>query len=154
MAHSSNLLLAASAVLLVTVPAVFPVAREARAVEPARPMALRGVMEKLGRDMQGVTGAISREDWTTVAYLAQGIARHAEPPLAEKMRILAWAGTDSGTFRSFDGQTHEAAVAMGEAAKRGDGQAVIAAFASVQKSCLACHQGFRQQFVEHFYGQR
>lgn len=46
------------------------------------------------------------------------------------------------------------AVAMGAAATRGDGQAVIAAFAKVQQGCLACHQSFRKPFTEHFYGTR
>lgn len=126
----------------------------AHAAEPAKPMALQSVMEKLGRDMQAVTGAISREDWALVARLAPGIARHPEPPLSEKARILAWLGTDSGKFRGFDGQVHEAAVAMGEAATLGDGQAVITNFAKVQQSCLACHQGFRKSFQEHFYEKR
>ena len=35
-----------------------------------------------------------------------------------------------------------------------DGQAVIAAFSKTQQSCLACHQSFRQSFVEQFYGSR
>lgn len=126
----------------------------AQAAEPAAPMALRSVMNQLGRDMQAVTGAISTEDWALVARLAPDIARHPEPPLSEKMRILAWLGTEAGRFRGFDGEVHDAAVAMGEAATRGDGQAVIAAFAKVQQGCLACHQSFRKPFTEHFYGTR
>ncbi len=126
----------------------------AQSAEAAKPMALRTVMEKLGRNMQTVTGAISREEWALVAELAPKIAKHAEPPLAEKMRILAWLGTDAGKFRGFDGQVHDAATAMGDAAKRGDGQTVIAAFSKTQQSCLACHQSFRQSFVEQFYGSR
>lgn len=126
----------------------------AQSVEVAKPMVLRTVMEKLGRDMQAVTGAISTEDWAMVAELAPGIARHAEPPLSEKMRILAWLGTDAGKFRGFDGQVQEAAMAMGEAAARSDGQAVIAGFAKLQQGCLACHQGFRKPFLEHFHEQR
>ncbi len=39
----------------------------AQSVEAAKPMALRTVMEKLGRDMQAVTGAISKEEWALVA---------------------------------------------------------------------------------------
>ncbi len=124
-----------------------------RAEEPAKPLALRTVMQQLERDMQSVTGAISREDWAQVATLAPDIGSHAEPPLREKMRILAWLGTDASKFRGFDKQTHEAAQAMGEAAARSDGQAVIVGFAKVQQSCLACHQGYRQSFKEHFYGQ-
>ena len=126
----------------------------AQSAEAAKPMALRSVMEKIGRDMQAVTGAISKEEWTLVAELAPKIAKHAEPPLGEKMRILGWLGTDAGKFRGFDGQVQDAASAMGDAAKRGDGQAVIAAFSKTQQSCLACHHSFRQSFVEQFYGSR
>lgn len=122
--------------------------------DAAKPMTLRGVMEKLGQDMQAVTGAISKEDWARVTTLAPKIASHAEPSLSEKLRILAWLNSDAGKFRGFDGQAHDAATAMGEAAKRNDGQAVIAAFAKVQQSCLGCHQSFRQAYTEHFHGSR
>ena len=117
-------------------------------------MALRTIMERLGRDMQAVTGAISKEDWPLVAELAPRIAKHAEPSMSEKMRILAWLGADAGKFRGLDGQVHDAATAMGEAAQRNDGQAVIAAFSKTQQSCLACHQSYRRSFVEKFYGSR
>lgn len=111
-------------------------------------------MKQLGRDMQAVMAAISNEDWSAVAATAPRIARHDEPPLAEKMRILAWLGTDAGRFRGFDAQVHDAALGMAEAAARGDGRAVIAAFAGVQQGCLGCHQAFRRPFVEHFAQRR
>ena len=126
----------------------------AQPVETMKPMVLRTVMEKLGSDMQAVTGAISKEEWTLVAELAPKIAKHAEPPLPEKMSILGWLGTDAGKFRDFDAHVHDASTAMADAAKRGDGQAVITAFSKTQQSCLACHQRFRQSFVEQFYGKR
>jgi len=129
-------------------------AAQSAQAEAAKPMALRAVMEKLGRDMQAVTGAISKEEWALVAELAPQIANHAQPPASERMRILTWLGADAGKFRGFDGQVHEAATAMGEAATQRDGQAVISAFAKIQQSCLACHQSFRQSFVEKFYGGR
>ena len=134
--------------------ATFATALGAQSVEAAKPMALRTIMERLGRDMQAVTGAISKEDWPLVAELAPRIANHAEPPMSEKMRILAWLGADAGKFRGLDGQVHDAATAMGEAAQRNDGQAVIAAFSKTQQSCLACHQSYRRSFVEKFYGSR
>ena len=86
-------------------------------------------------------------------FLVQS-GKRAEPLVAEKMRILAWLGTDAGKFRSHDGQTHESATAMGDAAKRGDGLAVISAFSKVQQSFLICHQSFRKPFLEHFYENR
>jgi len=125
---------------------------DARAAEPEKPMALQGVMKKLGQDMQAVTGAISKEEWALVAELAPQIARHAEPPPAEKMRILTWLGSDAGRFRALDGHVHDSATIMGEAATRSDGQEVIAAFSKVQQGCLSCHQSFRERFVKHFYG--
>ncbi len=125
-----------------------------QARDSPRPMALRGVMQQLGQDMQAVTAAISNEDWAEVTDLAPRIASHAEPPVGEKMRILGWLGTDAGKFRSLDGQLHDAAIAMGEAAARADGPEVIATFGHVQRQCLACHQEFRQPFQEHFYEKR
>lgn len=119
----------------------------------AKPLALRGVMQKLGSDLQAVAGAIAREDWDKVAALAPQIAEHDQPPLTEKVRILAWLGGDALKFRGFDHQTHEAAAAMGTAARQRDGQAVIAAFARVQQGCLGCHQGYRKAFVGHFYSE-
>jgi cytochrome c556 len=129
-------------------------AESERSIEVVKPMALRDVMNRLGQDMQATTGAISKENWTQVAALAPKIANHAEPPMVEKARILLWLGTDAGKFRGFDEQVHKAAAAMGDAAERGDGQAVITAFAEVQQGCLGCHQSFRRPFVDHFYGSR
>ena len=68
--------------------ATFATALGAQSVEAAKPMALRTIMERLGRDMQAVTGAISKEDWPLVAELAPRIAKHAEPPMSEKMRNI------------------------------------------------------------------
>lgn len=126
------------------------VAIAAFAAEPGRPMAFRGVMQQLGQDMQAVTGAIAMEDWAQVAELAPKIARHAEPPVEEKTRILGWLGPEATRFHGFDHEVHGAADAMGKAASKGDGPAVIASFAKVQQGCLGCHQAFRKRFAEHF----
>ena len=119
-----------------------------------QPLALRKIMQELGSNMAATTGAISREDWAQVVQLAPKIAAHPAPPLTEKVRIFAYLGADASRFRSFDAQTHEAALAMKHAAARSDGKAVIQSFARVQESCLGCHQAFRKPFVEHFYGAR
>jgi len=147
----SRLLSPAALALLL---AIFAGGLAAQPVEIAKPMALRSIMKELDRDMQAVTGAISREEWSVVARLAPKIARHAEPPLTEKMRILGWLGSDAGQFRSLDGQVNEAAMAMEEAAGREDGEGVIMAFSRTQQSCLAGHQHFRHSFVKQFYGTR
>ena len=124
------------------------------AAEPAQPLAMRGIMQDLGRHMQTVTLAIAREDWALVEKTAPLIAQHPQPPLMEKTRILRFVGTDMGKYKSHDHKTHEAAHELAQAAKNMDGMAVIAAFQSVQTGCYGCHQEFRKPFVEHFYGAR
>lgn len=119
----------------------------------AEPMELRRIMQEIGKDMQAVTDAIAREEWVRVAEHALRIAEHPQPPMGERVRILAFAGSDAGRFKGFDEQTHQAAKAVEQEANSGDGQAVIASFATLQNSCLACHQNFRKPFVEHFYNQ-
>lgn len=120
----------------------------------AKPLELRRIMQELGKNMQTITEAISREDWASVAKVAPQIAEHPEPPVIEKMRILTFIGTDIGTFESHDEITHQAARTLEQVAARNDGQGVITAFANLQSSCLACHRSFRKSFVEHFYEQR
>ena len=120
----------------------------------AKPLALRKIMQDMGKNMQGITDGISREDWEMVGKMAPLIADHPQPPLAEKMRILSFVGSDAGKFRGYDEKTHQAAQALEQAAVRSDGQSVISSFATLQNSCLACHQSFRKPLLENFYGQR
>ncbi|MBX3699706.1 MAG: cytochrome c [Dokdonella sp.] len=124
----------------------------ARAEPPATDLALRGVMQQLGRDMQTIVGAIATEDWALVASTAPAIARHPQPATEEKLRILGWLGSNAGKFRSYDSQVHDAAAALTAAAAQTDGEAVIAAFASTQRACLQCHREFRAAFGAHFRG--
>ena len=117
------------------------------------PLHLRSIMQDLVRNMQSITRATSEEDWVLVAELSPKVATHPEPPLAEKLRILAYLGSNASEFRALDEQTRKSAHAMEQAAERGDGKMVIQSFARVQESCLGCHQIFRTPFMEHFYGQ-
>ncbi len=124
----------------------------AASAQAAEPLVLQQVMKDLGKNMQIATDGISREDWVLVEHTAHLIGEHPEAPLNEKVRIMAFMGSDMSKFKSFDGQTHEAAHEMAEAAKAKDGQKVISAFQTLQSGCLSCHQAFRPAFVAHFYG--
>lgn len=130
----------------------YPLARAADA-DKAKPLALRKIMQDLGKDMQAITDGIAREDWVLVAKTAPRIADHPQPPMGERMRILAFVGSNAGKFKQHDKRTHETARALERAAIRGDGRAVISTFATLQEACLACHQQFRKPFQEHFDGQ-
>jgi cytochrome c556 len=143
---------ALAAVLTALLLAAVGTAAHAEGASDEEPLELRKIMRELGKNMQATTDAISREDWARVAAIAPSIAEHPQPPTGEKVRILAFVGSNVPRFRAFDGQTHKAAHRMAEAASRKDGAGVIAAFADVQTGCLGCHQAFRKNFVEHFYG--
>jgi cytochrome c556 len=116
------------------------------------PLALQRIMKDMGKNMQVIADGISREDWKLVEKTAPLIADHPQPPVFEKVKILAFVGTDVSKFKGYDGKTHEAARVLGESAAREDGYAIISDFATLQNTCLMCHQSFRKKFQEHFYG--
>lgn len=118
------------------------------------PLALRAIMDELNRNMRAVTDAVSLENWEQAAITALRIADHPQPPMMEKLRILSFAGSDVRKFKNFNSQTRLAATHLEEVAGKADGQAVIAAFAALQSSCLDCHQDLRKPFKEHFYGRQ
>ncbi len=61
-------------------------------VQASEPLELQKVMQELGKNMQTITDGISREDWGLVVKTAPMVAEHPQPPLAEKMRIMALYG--------------------------------------------------------------
>lgn len=119
-----------------------------------KPLALRQIMKELGRNMQVITDGISREDWALIEKTAPRVADHPQPPLSERLRIIAFAGTDAGRFKAHDGETHAAAEAVAKGARAKDGEATILAFQKLQAGCFNCHRQFRRPFVDHFYGAR
>lgn len=118
----------------------------------AEPLALRGIMKEMSRGMQTIVDGTSREDYAAVEKAALAIAGHPQPPLGEKMRVMAFVGIDAPRYKAMDGETHDNAMALARASRSGNGEEVIAAFHKLQSSCLACHQTFRKPFVEQFYG--
>lgn len=126
----------------------------AETAEGAGELALKKIMKDIGAGMQALTGGISTEDWPLIEKTAPLIADHPQPPMAEKLRIMAFMGTDMGKFKGYDTEVHLAAESLGKAAKEKDGEAVITAFNAVQKACYGCHRDFRKQFLQHFYGAR
>jgi len=118
----------------------------------AKPLALRNIMKELGRNVETIADGVSREDWPVVEKAALKIADHPQPPFTEKLRIMSFAGTNIGKFKSHDGKTHDAAKAVAQAARAGDGEGVTLAFQELQTGCDHCHREFRKPLVEHFYG--
>lgn len=152
LAMSVKTLLISATIGLCSLPSQLSAA-EKQAVEQsdAEPMALRLIMQDLELNMQRIASAIIREDLATVAEIAPLVADHDEPPMTEKIRILSFMGSDAGAFKSLDGVTHDTAMMLKEVAENDDGDAVIKTYADLLQSCVACHQQFKQPFVDHFY---
>lgn len=122
--------------------------------QAAQPLALRQIMNALGQNMQVITDGISRGEWALVEQAAVRVADHPQSPLSERLRVMAFVGTNAGKFKAYDGETHSAAEAVAKSARAKDGEATILAFQSLQTGCFNCHREFRKPFVEHFYGAR
>jgi cytochrome c556 len=122
--------------------------------QATQPLALRNIMKALGQNMQVITDGISRGEWALVEQAAVRVAEHPQPPLPERLRIVAFAGTNAGRFKAHDGDTQAAAEAVAKSARAKDGEATILAFQSLQTGCFNCHREFRKPFVEHLYGAR
>jgi cytochrome c556 len=119
--------------------------------ETTEALELQTIMSDLGKQMQKITDGISKEDWALVRESAINIADHPQPPLSEKIKILSFVGTNISTFKAYDTKTHNAAIILSKSAIEKDGNKIITNFSILQKTCLACHQQFRQLFREHFY---
>ncbi len=108
-------------------------------------------MEALGEHSQRIVSAINHEDWEWVVREAEAIAEHPRPPMAERRRIMAFAGERKAEFQEYDHEAHAAAAELADIAAEGDGREVINAFARLQTTCLDCHSNFRDDFRQHFY---
>ncbi len=138
---------------LTTLAAGGPALSESEPV-PTEPLALRKIMQDMGREMGIIAEAISREAWDVVGKSALRIADHPRPPMSERMKIMSLFGKEMGRFKEHDMKTHDIARRLKDAAAHEDAPAVISTFAALQRSCLECHRSFRKPFQEHFYGKR
>ena len=121
---------------------------------PSEPLALRKIMQDMGKEMAAIAEAVSREEWQQVEKSALLIADHPRPPMSERMKIMALFGKDMARFKGYDTKTHDTARELAKLAAQKDAPAVISTFATLQSSCLECHRNFRKPFQEHFYGKR
>jgi len=83
--------------------------------QPSEPLVLKKIMQDMGENMQVIVDGISREDWELVEKTTPLIANHPQPLMEERVKVLSFINKDASKFKSYDGKTHESAVALGEA---------------------------------------
>ena len=117
----------------------------------AKDLALRGIMAELGANVGLIAEALAREDYAEVERLANAVADHPKVPVMERAKILGFLGRRMPEFKAHDDTVHASGKALAAAAARKDGHATVEAFGELQTRCLACHQDFRADFIDHFY---
>ena len=55
----------------------------------------------MGKNIQTIADGISREDWELIEKTTSQIADHPQPPLTEKIRIMAFVGMDASKFKGY-----------------------------------------------------
>lgn len=105
---------------------------------------LKSVMQQLGQDFSALNHAVLLEDFDGIRGFSLKIADHPKPGMMERLSILAKVGTDSGKFKQFDGEVHEAAKAVHAAAEQEDMGTVMTAQARLFNGCMQCHASFRK----------
>lgn len=129
-----------------------PHATHTAAGEP-KPHGVHRVMEDMNRNLMEIAGKISKEEWDEIARLAPRMTEHVEPPAEQKQAMMKVLGPDGAKgFKQRDQAYHASIDALEKAAKTRNGEAVIAAFGNMQRTCLACHADYRKPLAEHFYG--
>lgn len=142
------------AIFLITACTQLPAESEAdgKSEVPANEaLTLQKIMQDLGSRMQNISDGISREDWAFVEENALLVAGHPSPSMEEKKRVMVYMGDKMATFKGYDVKTHDAALKLSELADEKNGDEIITAFATLQRTCLACHEDFRQAFSRHFH---
>lgn len=126
-----------------------PLTLACQAIPPAYaetpPQSLLDIMRQLEADTLRLTSALIVQDWPAAATSATAIAEHPKVPMGERARILSAIGTRAADFRKLDGDVHDAATALAEAAAQGEPARARAAYGEMLDGCISCHQQFRSR---------
>lgn len=106
---------------------------------------LFSIMIGLQADMAKVSRGLWMENLDTVSAGADAVADHPRVPPREFERISDILGADMSRFGAMDGEVHDLAVRLSEAAARGALDEVLAAESDLRRGCVDCHSEFRDR---------
>ena len=109
------------------------------------PKNFKEVMQRIETDMSKLIGHIMKEEYSDIISTAERVANHDEPPIAQRLRLIAELGTDFTNFKSHDDDVHINSVAMQEAAEKKDIDSVIVSYGKTLQSCNNCHKKYRER---------
>jgi cytochrome c556 len=112
------------------------------------PKNMKEVMQRISNDMEKLVGHLMKDEFEEVARYADKIANHDEPPLSQRLRMIANLGTEFTKFKNHDDEVHINATAMKKAADNRNVQDVIDNYTKVLTNCNNCHKDYRKQIQE------
>jgi cytochrome c556 len=106
---------------------------------------LKAVMQQLGRDYAALGQAVLMEDFDAAANAAQHIAKHDQPSLGQKVKIMAGLRSEMSDFKQADGKVHSLAMDIKQAAEAKDMSLLIQRQSGMLSACMACHTDYRNK---------
>ena len=104
---------------------------------------LKGVMQGLLKNTQGLTAALLTEDFANLEKFAKKIADHPKVGMATRMKLMQAMGTEMAKFKANDDVVHNAAVNMIKNSQQKDIKALGENFQVMIGGCIACHGEFK-----------
>ncbi len=105
---------------------------------------LKTLMATMGGHAQGMLYGILYENYEMIDNAVAWVNNH-EQPTADMAKIKEELGIEAVRFKYYDTLTHNAANAMGKAAKKKDLREVSKQYATMVQSCTKCHDTFRER---------
>ncbi len=109
---------------------------------------IKTMMQGLEADLNRAQSAMLKQDAPALAAAAKAIAQHPMAVEAERKAIQGVLKAEMAKFKEWDHQTHEAALALAQAAEANDAAAQAAAYQRVLQGCLGCHAAFQQRLKQ------
>ncbi|PKN56615.1 MAG: hypothetical protein CVU56_15415 [Deltaproteobacteria bacterium HGW-Deltaproteobacteria-14] len=109
----------------------------------AAPGGLKPLMVGLADRLHALHDGLWREDLGAVGAAATAVAQHPKVSPEERGRIQRTLGEDFPRFAAADGQVHDAAVAIADAAAAKDLDGVVGRLGALEAGCVSCHTQFR-----------
>lgn len=105
---------------------------------------LQTLMATMGGYAQMMLTGILYDNFQVIEEAVAWVNDHPEPT-ADLQKIKDELGLEAVRFKMYDKQAHNAANAMGEAARQRDMKAVSKHYGKMIKSCTKCHEAFRDR---------
>jgi len=105
---------------------------------------LKTLMATMGGHAQGMLYGILYENYDMIENAVAWVNNHAQPT-ADMGKIKEELGVEAIRFKYYDTVTHNAANAMGKAARKKDLREVSRQYATMIQSCTKCHDTFRER---------